>query len=148
MDMYEKIFLKRTDHIEGKDMPPLKHIVGSFAQWWKAKITVAYKSWSFSFQIYFSNLWTTWIHVIGFCKWKSKVTESKLKRKFPLNPSLGIIIHLVQKVSQNYKTENYTCLTHPRSSGSKFCAKLQTQTEDSYLCFNLLWGCSTTLKLK
>ena len=42
-------------------------------------------------------------------------------------------------------------LTRPRSSGSKFSAKISDQTEDSFMSFNfvyLRWGCSTTLKLK
>ena len=39
-------------------------------------------------------------------------------------------------------------LTNPRSSGSKFRAKIRDQTEDSFIFAFLLWGCSTTLKLK
>ena len=39
-------------------------------------------------------------------------------------------------------------LTNPRSSGSKFRAKIRDQTEDSFTFAFLLWGCSTTLKLK
>ena len=39
-------------------------------------------------------------------------------------------------------------LTRPRSSGSKFRAKIRKQTEHSFIIVYLLWGCSTTLKLK
>ena len=39
-------------------------------------------------------------------------------------------------------------LTNPRSSGFKFRAKIRHQTEDSFTFVYLLWGCSTTLKLK
>ena len=39
-------------------------------------------------------------------------------------------------------------LTNPRSSGSKFRAKIRDQTEGSFAFVYLLWGCSTTLKLK
>ena len=39
-------------------------------------------------------------------------------------------------------------LTNPRSSGSKFCAKIRDQTEGSFTFVYLLWGCPTTLKLK
>ena len=39
-------------------------------------------------------------------------------------------------------------LTNPRSAGSKFRAKIQAQTEDSFTFAFLLWSCSTTLKLK
>ena len=39
-------------------------------------------------------------------------------------------------------------LPNPRSSGSKFRAKIRDQTDGSFTIFNLLWGCSTTLKLK
>ena len=39
-------------------------------------------------------------------------------------------------------------LTNPRSSGSKFRAKIRDQTVCSFTFVYLLWGCSTTLKLK
>ena len=39
-------------------------------------------------------------------------------------------------------------LTNPRSSGSKFRAKIRDQTEGSFTFVYLLWGCWTTLKLK
>ena len=39
-------------------------------------------------------------------------------------------------------------LTNTRSSGSKFRAKIRDQTVDSFTFAFLLWGCSTTLKLK
>ena len=39
-------------------------------------------------------------------------------------------------------------LPNPRSSGSKFRAKIQDQTDCSFTFVYLLWGCSTTLKLK
>ena len=39
-------------------------------------------------------------------------------------------------------------LTNPRSSGSKFRAKIRNQTEGSFTFVYLLWGCSATLKLK
>ena len=39
-------------------------------------------------------------------------------------------------------------LTNPRSSGSKFRTKIRDQTEGSFTFVYLLWGCSTTLKLK
>ena len=39
-------------------------------------------------------------------------------------------------------------LTNPRSSGSKFRAKIRDQTEYSFTFAFLLWGCSTALKLK
>ena len=39
-------------------------------------------------------------------------------------------------------------LTNPRSSGSTFRAKIRDQTEGSFTFVYLLWGCSTTLKLK
>ena len=37
-------------------------------------------------------------------------------------------------------------LTNPRSSGSKFRAKIRDQTEGSFTFAYLLWGCWTTLK--
>ena len=39
-------------------------------------------------------------------------------------------------------------LPNPRSSGSKFRAKIRDQTDGSFTFVYLLWGCSTTLKLK
>ena len=39
-------------------------------------------------------------------------------------------------------------LTRPRSSGSKFRAKIRNQTEASFTFVYLLWDCLTTLKLK
>ena len=39
-------------------------------------------------------------------------------------------------------------LPNPRSSVSKFRARIQDQTDGSFTFIFLLWGCSTTLKLK
>ena len=39
-------------------------------------------------------------------------------------------------------------LTNPRSSGSKFRAKIRDQKEGSFTFVYLLWGCWTTLKFK
>ena len=68
-------------------MPPLKHIVGSFAEWWKAKITVAYKSWSFSFQIY--NFLKR-VNNLNSCNRLLQVEEQsyrvEIKKKFPCKP--------------------------------------------------------------
>ena len=52
--------------------------------------------------------------------------------------------------SMRWMEKYFPCvgLTNTRSSGSKFRAKIRDQTVDSFTFAFLLWGCSTTLKLK
>ena len=92
-------------------------------------------------------------------RFKSKVTRVFLSRCFETRIRRFAALSHGEKSIFRFEIPGILCdewnsifrlvgLTNPRSSGSKFRAKIRAQTEGSFTFVYLLWGCSTTLKLK